>query len=369
MSPDKRDISIDFLRGLILLIMLLDHVRDGFYAADVGRTIITTTNPSLFFTRWITNFCAPIFIFLSGLSIFLNQQKNDFTPKEISKFIVKRGLFLIFLEFTLISYLFNESFIHNDYTFYAQVIWAIGMAMIFLSLLIIIFRKNYSAILAIALIIIFTHNLFDKFSLESNMLWNFLHIKVKMAIVEDKIFIRSSYPLIPIFGIMSLGYYLGAKLYLKNVECNFRRKYFLKLALFSLFLFIILRYFNIYGDPNLFDNNLLSFLNTSKYPMSLQFSLMTLSMAFFILSLQIKENKTIKTIANYGKASLFFYLLHLVIITILYKIFYKFDIKIVTLLEVYLLTLAIAISSYYLVIKFIEFRKNNLKRYKWLSYI
>jgi uncharacterized membrane protein len=309
--------SIDILRGAIMIIMALDHVRDYFSTAAQQFTPddLTRTTAALFFTRWITHFCAPTFMFLAGAGAFLWQSRGR-TRAELSRFLVTRGLWLIFIELTMVRDLgFYFTF---NYGFVALlVIWAIGWSMVSLAALV---HLPARLLLAVSLAMIFLHNLFDRVQPKQfgdlGWLWNILHQPGVFPMGDHMIL--AGYPLIPWIGVMSAGYCFG-QLYL--LEPERRRTILLRLGTVITAAFFLVRGLNIYGDPRpwavqktaLF--TALSFLNCVKYPPSLDYLLMTLGPAILVLGLI--ENVRVSA-ANplmvFGRVPMFYYVIHLPLI-------------------------------------------------------
>jgi uncharacterized membrane protein len=306
--------SIDLLRGLIMVIMALDHIRDYFHAGafQYSPTDLTKTNTILFFTRWITHFCAPVFMLLSGTSAYLVGKRKG--KKELSRFLLTRGLWLILLEFTIIK--FGWSFNINYSMIFVIVIWALGISMIILAGLI---QLPLKWILVIGLVLAFGHNLLDPLRVAGNgagaVLWSFLHQPNFLSFNSFNVFV--AYPIIPWCGVMALGYCLG-KLYEKEVDAAKRKKWLLQMGIAAIVLFIVLRYINVYGDPSRWAQQssgrftFLSFLNTSKYPPSLLYLLMTLGPSLVFLALTENSRSwfadQIKVI---GRVPFFYYLAHI----------------------------------------------------------
>ena len=319
-SPDKskkRIESIDLLRGVVIIIMALDHVRDYFHAEYFlfNPTDITQTSAAIFFTRWITHFCAPAFVFLAGTSAFLIGQRKS--KKELSRFLFARGLWLIFLELTIVNFAW---FFNPEFPFFRlSVIWALGVSMIALSVLIYLPQK---VILAIGIIILFGHNLLDNIHVAGNsfkaFLWAELHEQKYFSFSGHSF--RTGYPVLAWIGIMALGYCFG-NLYKKDVSPQKRKNYMLIIGMSAIFLFIIIRATNIYGDMSqwaLYDKpvtTILSFLNVTKYPPSLLYSLMTLGPCMIFLAIAEKPlGKIGNAITHIGWVPMFFYILHLYLI-------------------------------------------------------
>ncbi len=314
--------SIDLLRGIVMIIMALDHVRlfFGYGSFFTNPTDLNTTTPLLFLTRWITHFCAPVFVFLAGTSAFLfSTRKNSI--KEVSWFLFTRGLWLLFVEVVIINFslTFDISFSMHR----LQVIWAIGISMLFLSAIIFLPKK---LILAIGIILVFGHNLFDSIIMEgttvTDVIWYVLH-QQKLLFYNNISGIYIEYPVLPWIGLMILGYRFGT-LYHKEFDPGKRKKWLLWMGIGAMLLFIILRIFNLYGDPNPWSHqksfvfSILSFLNTTKYPPSLLFLLMTIGPSLIFLSVtEHVKNRITKSIIIFGRVPLFFYMIQFYVIHLL----------------------------------------------------
>ncbi|SRR5829696_102603 len=316
-STTYRVESIDLLRGLIMIIMALDHVRDYFHAAAFTDDPLNlqTTTPVLYFTRWITHFCAPLFMFLSGTSAFLVGIRRG--KKYLSRFLLTRGLWLVFLELTIVCFgwFFNARFTME----LLGVIWALGFSMIFLAALIHLPRWT---IAAIGLLMVFGHNLLDSVHVPGQSAasfgWSVVHEFNFFSFGPLNVFV--AYPLVPWMGVMALGYCLGG-IYKKEMNSGKRKKFLLTLGASSLILFVVLRYSNVYGDPSPWSAQpsgvytILSFLKVSKYPPSLLYVLVTVGIGLIFLS--VSENwrgwlsEKIKVI---GRVPMFYYLAHLYLI-------------------------------------------------------
>lgn len=309
--------SIDLLRGLVMVIMALDHVRDYFHAGAFlyDPTDLSKTNVLLFFTRWITHFCAPTFMFLSGTSAYLVGIRKG--KKYLAKFLLTRGLWLIFLEFTVLSFAwyFDVHFTMIDFI----VIWALGVSMIFLAAFIYL---PVSWILAIGLAMIFGHNLLDNVHVPGNGLasvaWSLLHEQQIFPYYNHVLFI--GYPLIPWIGVMALGYCLG-RVYTEIFDVSKRKKILIQLGTGAIVLFLVLRFINVYGDPSHWSKQstgiftLLSFLKVSKYPPSLLYLLVTLGPAILFLAFTEKSKNWFSAqIKMIGRVPMFYYIVHLYII-------------------------------------------------------
>jgi uncharacterized membrane protein len=319
----QRFASIDILRGAIMIIMALDHVRHFIHlpAMTDEPTNLATTTPLLFFTRWITHFCAPVFLFLSGISAFISGQKK--TKQELSMFLIKRGLWLVLVELAIIG--FSWSFDLQYSKFFLQVIWAIGWSMVILGLLV---RTSLPVIALVGGVLFFGHNILDYINIPqqgaAGVCWKLL-LTSKMDIFSlgsgrSALLI---YSILPWTAIMLLGYVAGY-LY-KDVFDAVRRKRLLLLSGIALIaLYIILRFANQYGDPAPWSEQkngvftLLSFLNVTKYPVSLQYSCMTLGPALILLSvIGNKKTRITSFLSVFGKVPFFYYVLHFYLIHII----------------------------------------------------
>ncbi|MXV14180.1 DUF1624 domain-containing protein [Hufsiella ginkgonis] len=309
--------SIDILRGIVMIIMALDHTRDFFHVTAFSADPLNpaTTTPALYLTRWITHFCAPTFVFLSGISAFLASRKKS--RNEASLFLIKRGFWLIFVEVVVITFglTFNPFF----NIIILQVIWAIGTSMIILGLL---SRLSYKAVLATGLVLFFGHNLADYLHPDPNsgaavFLTVFLSSRGTLVPAGDNAhFIGVFYTILPWTGVMMVGYAIGP-LFQAGFDVAKRRRILLGSGTGLTLLFIMLRLVNHYGDPrpwkhyDTFLQNLLSFLNASKYPPSLLYVCMTLGPALMILSGLEKTRSKLASVASvYGKVPFFYYVLH-----------------------------------------------------------
>ncbi len=307
--------SIDAIRGLVMIIMALDHVRDIMHTTSLTNspTDLQTTSVILFFTRWITYLCAPVFVFLSGTSAYLAyQRKKDRIEQQ--KFLLTRGLWLIILEFTVVNFglWFNIHF--NEFIF--SVIATIGFGFIILSLLL---KMSFKTIGFIGLLIVCFHNLvpsilFNESSILKRVLMP-LFIPGAFPFAGTKLFIMG-YPPIPWLGVLLLGYGFGP-VFLKSD----RKKHFLKVGLASLVIFFILRTLNIYGDSVkwAFQKNslftILSYINLTKYPPSLLFDMLFLGIMMILFYIvEESDNLFTKLAGIYGKVPLFYFLLHWYII-------------------------------------------------------
>jgi uncharacterized membrane protein len=329
----RRIASVDIVRGIVMIIMALDHCRDFFSNLPFEPETLSNTYYALFFTRWITHFCAPLFFFLAGTGAFFYGRRH--TRAELSHFLWTRGLWLIVLEFTVIgtswSFLFPWGFF--------GVIWALGDSMVIMALLV---RMPVRWLATMALLMIGAHDLFDQIGPQQfgsfAWLWSILHVRgsvfLPFHIPEYVLF-----PLVPWVGVMAAGYCFGTFYLLEEAR---RRKLLLQLGCGLTMAFCLLRITNLYGNPSVamggvsqgdwhvqptLEKTLILFLDVEKYPPSLQFLLMTLGPAFLLLaSLGKRDNqlsssehtsRLLNAFLVFGRVPMFFYILHLYFIHIL----------------------------------------------------
>jgi uncharacterized membrane protein len=387
--PGKQRIdSIDLLRGLVMIIMALDHVRDFFHIAAVtgNPTDMNTTTPVLFFTRWITHFCAPVFVFLTGTGAFLAGRKM--TKQAFSRFLFTRGLWLIAIELVVMNFIFSFNPGYNVLA--VQVIWVIGWSLIILSVL---HRLPLKVLFIIGLILAAGHNLLDQFNTQPGqpqvLWWGLLHQQYFNNVIPNHaVFVL--YPLIPWPGVMLLGYCMGT-LFVKEFEPAKRRKWLVNAGLLVTLAFVVLRWINIYGDPSLWATQrswvytFLSFFNTTKYPPSLLFLCMTLGPALLVLAaLETAKGKWKDFVVVYGRVPMFYYLIHFFLIHFICMIVFFTNGHTVTegmkgffwfrpddfgysLGVVYLIWLALVIGLYPLCKRYSEYKAGHIQW--WLSYL
>lgn len=321
----QRIYSIDLLRGVVMMIMLIDHTREFVHAGAMqfDPTDLSKTSVAVFLTRWITHYCAPTFVFLAGTSIFL-QKLNGKSNAELSRFLWTRGLWLVILEFTLVRFGIVFNLDYSASFGMVQVIWVIGVSMIVMAALIYLPVKVVGGV-GVAMIVM--HNLLDRFQvppetafmgtpapdLSQIMILIFHQQGVVPIPGTSGVFV--AYPLIPWIGVMAAGYAFGT-LYAKEREQ--RRKWLMMLGVTMTLLFVVIRLTNAYGDPSAWATQetpgftFLSFLNTTKYPPSLLFLLMTLGPAMLVLALTDKiDGKAIweRICITFGRVPMFFYIL------------------------------------------------------------
>lgn len=391
--PTKQRVqSIDILRGVIMLIMAIDHTREYFHIGAITSdpSNLANTTPLLFFTRWITHFCAPSFVFLSGLSAYLAGTRR--TKGELSGFLIKRGLWLVFVEVALITLALSLNPLYNAVAL--QVIWAIGISMILLGLLV---RLPLRVIGLIGLLIIIGHDLLNTIKLTPNgaedvLMKLFFTARGTVFVLDKTHIVFALYAIIPWTGIMLLGYAFGS-LYQAKYKPVQRKTVLIYASLLLFLVFMALRLINAYGDPapwSVQKNGVftfMSFLNISKYPPSLMYTCLTLSVALLVLALTEKSaGKLAGFFKVYGSVPFFYYVLHFYLIRILtIVVFFLQGFKtsqIVTsnnpflftppgfgfsISWVYLIWLAIILSLYYPCKWFSNYKKTH--KQWWLSYL
>ena len=324
--------AIDALRGLVIVLMALDHSRDFLGDLRIRPEAVDTTTLPLFFTRWVTHLCAPTFVFLAGVSAWLHGQKLN-SQGELAWYLISRGAWLIFLEFTVIRFGLLFALTLGPGMFI--VIAAIGASMILLGVCCFLPRKS---VLLLGLLIIVGHNLLDGMAPDPASPWSGVWTLFMRPGYIRPLNLAVGYPILPWFGMMALGYGLSPFL-TENIQT--RRKFAFCLGVFFVVLFIGLRSLNQYGDTQRWDwqgvtnieqaeagavadnqstepsvdyvKTLFSFLATSKYPPSLLFALMTLGPALILLAIFDwlgNENRVVRFFKVFGSVPLFFYVLH-----------------------------------------------------------
>lgn len=380
--------SLDLLKGLVIVIMALDHVRDYFHYSSYifDPTDPTLTTVPLFLTRFLTNFCAPAFSFLAGISSFMVGKRKS--PNELSSFLLNRGLWLVFVELVIMNFgwYFDVSFRSVNFS----VIWSLGISMIFLAGLIHLPKK---VILIFSCLLIFGHNLLDNIHFDGSILWAFLHEQKPFLTTPNHIFV-AVYPLIPWIAVMALGYYFGS-FYDKDYDPIKRKKIFNIIGIAAIVFFVILRGINIYGNLLPWNNygNLMqttfSFLNLTKYPPSLSFLLVTLGGAFlFLASAETLKGRVVNFFCVFGRVPFFFYIIHIYLIHFLALITAEFTglgwqkmvlpampfmVKALkgfgfNLFIVYLIWILIIAMLYPLCKRFDTYKQNHKDKW-WLSYL
>ncbi len=384
--------SIDLVRGFVMVVMALDHVRHAFHydAFYYEPTDLAHTNTILFFTRWITHFCAPVFVFLAGISAYLYGINK--TRRELAHYLFTRGLWLIFAELFIVGLgqTYNPSYPY----FNLQVIWVIGVSMIVLAALIYLKR---SWLLTIAIVLIAGHNVLDNVHVGghgvSAFFWSLLHEPANFRVGRFTVFI--TYPVLPWIGIMAIGYYLGF-LFSNHFDPEKRIRTLVVLGFTATAAFYFLRVFNIYGDPSAWaaqkdiSFSLLSLLNTTKYPPSLLYTLMTLGPALIFLAIaEIPLNAFSKKLVVFGRVPFFYYIVHIFLIHLLaiagaaISGYHWSDMILKTrmnmtpalkgygfnLLTVYLLWIGFIFVMYPCCKWYYGYKRANMSSRRWLSYI
>lgn len=394
-TSQKRIESVDILRGIVMVIMALDHVRDFFHIhgnTDDPLNLATTT-PSLFFTRFITHFCAPVFVFLSGTSIYLQSLRK--TKNELSIFLLKRGLWLILAEVILVTLGITFNPFYNFVVL--QVIWAIGISMVIMALLV---KTHFKFILALGVVIVLGHNLLDipeaVPGFKPGFWWDLFH-SARFAVYPfaPNHFIAILYPFVPWTGLMMLGYCTGTW-FSPTYTAPQRQRILLVLGTGILLLFVVVRFINIYGDPVPWTiqkkafYTFLSFIKVNKYPPSLMYMSITIGVALVMLSLlENVRNRFTGIMRIYGRTAFFYYIIHFYLAHLLAAIVFfarghsmqdaiqsaqnlPFLFIIPNegfgLAVVYLVWLAVVVALYP-VCKWYDRYKSNHKEKWWLSYL
>ncbi len=313
MPTTKRDSAIDALRGLVMVVMVLDHARDFWGGIRARPLDLATTTPLLFATRWITHFCAPVFVLLAGTAAYLYGTRH--TVAQRTRFLVSRGLVLVLLEVTVIRAIWSPELGYH-FTL-LQVIWAIGWSMVVLAAL---SRAPRAVVAAVGAALVLGHNALDGLHASSfgslAPLWSVLHERAKLALAPGHI-VAVSYPLVPWVGVMALGYAFGPIVQLLPEK---RRALCVKLGLAALVAFVGLRAANLYGDPQPWTRqatatlSVLSFFNCEKYPPSLDYLLMTLGPALLLLAYAPAWSQRLRFLTVFGQVPMFFYILHLALL-------------------------------------------------------
>lgn len=391
--PAKQRIqSIDILRGIVMVIMALDHTRDFFHKDGMtGDPLnLATTTPLLYFTRWITHLCAPTFVFLSGTSAWLQSRRKS--KKELSKFLITRGLWLILIEITVMSMGILGD-IHLS-IIGLQTFWSIGISMVLLGLII---WLPFPVILSIGMLIVLGHNGLDFEEASSKgdvpFLWRFAHMPGFYPLGANHSLLVL-YPFLPWTGLMIVGYCFG-KIF-TEYDTQKRDKILRYSGIGLLIFFAIARLIDIYGDPLHWSkqkdtvHTIFSFMNVQKYPPSLLYMCATIGPGLIFMSfVNTASNKLSKFFLVYGRVPMFYYILHFYLLTILRIISYlshghsiedgmkggpNIPFKFVapgegfSLAVVYLIWIAVVIALYPLC-KWYDKYKTDHPEKKWLSYL
>jgi uncharacterized membrane protein len=373
--------SIDLLKGIVMVVMALDHTRDYFHQTFTlsGLTDPALTTWPIYITRWISHFCAPTFCFLAGVSAYMVGKRK--TKADLSSFLLKRGIWLVLVEMMMAFVWYFDIHFNN---FDLAVIWMLGISMISLAALI---HLPNNLILLFSCLLIAGHNLLDNVHFEGNVLWNILHEYGSFKF--SGFTLNVIYPVIPWIGVMSLGYYIG---HFYNQSGLPRKKLFNIIGASALVLFLVVRWINIYGDLHTWENyentghTIMSFMNVTKYPPSLLYLLITLGGAFIFLANSEKwKGRVVNFFSVFGRVPFFYYILHLCLIRILAAIAaeftgYGWELMIQTDFEidlkdfgfslpiVYLIWICIVLMLYPLCKWFDRYKQNHKDR-AWLSYL
>lgn len=377
--------SVDLLRGVAMIVMALDHTRDYFSNAHFDPTDLAQTSAALFLTRWITHFCAPVFVLLAGTSAYLSLGRGR-TRTALSQFLLTRGLWLVLLELTVIK-LGWDSWSYNVHDVGLQVIWALGWSMIALAALI---HLPMWALTTVGAVMVLGHNALDGVPPDTfgalAPIWRILHVNAPLtgAVPDPNGFsVFVSYPLIPWIGVMALGFALGKLLDADAVQ---RRRVLVRLGLGLIALFVLLRAGNFYGDAKLWNPQssslftLFSFVNTTKYPPSLLFLAMTLGPALLVLAgFEHWRGRSADFVRVFGRVPMFYYLLHLFVLSsaaaiawrlVFHHAIYVWDEHLVggwSLPVVYAIWIAVVLALYLPCRWFMGLKAR--RRDAWLSYL
>lgn len=320
--------SIDVMRGLVILLMMMDHVRERFYMhVRTGDPIYDFIEPDLFFTRFFTHFCAPVFIFLAGMSAWLYAHPPGGAYRSPAAFLFKRGLVIILIELVLYYLVWADTF--PNFLF-LQVLWAIGLCMVALAA---VCRLNYWVLGALGLMIVFGHNALEYIEFEPGELgyipWTILHDSGELGKIGG-LTVSLSYPALPWFGVILLGYFAGP-IFGPSIAPPARRKMLAGLGAACLVLLLVLRGLNIYGETLPWSaqesavRTVMDFLNFTKYPPSLDFILVTLGLGLLLLSwLESKprNNRVLNAVKAFGSVPMFIYVVHLYVLLAAYWILF-----------------------------------------------
>jgi len=378
--------SIDLMRGIVMIVMVIDHVHHFYGWAAYDPTDLGNATPAQFLTRWITHFCAPAFMFLAGTSAWLYARNSGSTRGQLQRFLLGRGLFLVFLELTWVSFSWRFDF----HGLVLQAIWALGWSMVLLSGMLYLPTR---AVAALALLLVFGHDLLDHLRFEdfatNGQVWGWLWAVVHQYYVgtlSSGYSIVLVYPLVPWVGVMALGYCFGELL---QQAPQLRHRAMAALGLACIGLFVVLRLNNLYGEPQLWQANprgalytALAVLNVTKYPPSLLYLLMTLGPVLLLLPLlESWHGVWAQRIMVFGRVPLFFYLVHLPLLhfssRIAGKVFGGVHPQIgwslptgydLSLLRVYLMWAMTIVITYPLCRWYMDYKSSHRDRW-WLSYL
>lgn len=318
MQSRSRLLSIDALRGIVMIVMALDHVRDFFHrdAASFSPTDLARTTPILFLTRWITHFCLPVFMFTAGMGAFLWWQRGNHTKGQLSRFLATRGAWFIFLELTVMQFAYNFN-VSSRYLVLLLILWIFGICMIALAALVYLPVRRL-AVFSVAVIVL--HNCLDPISASrfgaAGWAWNMIHQPGVFRFAGRSVLV--TYTLLPWIAVLATGFCF-ARIF--TLEAAVRQRIMVRIGLVSTIVFVVIRAINHYGDPAPWVVQksavftVLSFLNCTKYPASLDFLLMTLGPALLLLAWLDKHPlRAANPIIIYGRVPFFYFVLHFYLI-------------------------------------------------------
>lgn len=380
----SRIASIDILRGLIMVIMALDHVREFFGATPFRAEDVTQTNVALFFSRWLTHLCAPNFVFLSGVSIYLYLHKKG-NVRDTAIFLLTRGLWLVVVEVVVVTFLLELSY----QLILLQVIWVIGWSMVMFAAIIWLPRK---IIASLAFLILVGHNLVPNGPTDSVVgviAGIFIHSPFVIMNTAGVPVVLVAYTILPWLAVMMAGFCVGEWLLLPDDKAVNK---FWKAGAVMLALFVLLRSINLYGDPAPWSAqprgwvySLLSFINVTKYPPSLQFVLLMVGIGMLLLALFTRQRgRVTEWLRAFGQVPFFYYVLHLALISVAALVWTRMSFgRYVnlgftnpadwpkeyepSLLRVMFVWLCVVVILYFPCRWFANYRKNHQSR--WLSYL
>lgn len=388
-SNPSRIKSLDLLKGLVMILMALDHTRDYFHFDSFFFDPVDPekSNYFLFLTRWITHYCAPAFSLLAGIAIALVGFRKD--NASLASFLLKRGIWLILVEIILVDFGWYFDITFSNITL--GVIWVLGLSMLCMSALIYLPKK---AILAFALVLIAFHNALDGIHMDNAIWWSVLH-EFQLYPNFHGTVLAVVYPLIPWVGVMALGYVIG-DLYHRDREAEKRQKLLLYSGIAATALFFVVRGLNGFGNAFPLNSEIegaeaafISFLGVNKYPPSLAYLLMTLGPSLIFLSIAEKfKGKWVDVISVYGKVPFFYYVVHIYLIhliamiyaqltgfgwqSMILKTWVSFQPSLqgygVSLPMVYLITAAIVILLYPICKSYGAYKHSNKHKW-WMSYL
>ena len=378
----SRIASIDLLRGLVILIMMVDHVRERFFMhTSTGDPISELVSPELYFTRYITHFCAPIFVFLAGMSAWLYAHPHNKPARSPSLFLFKRGLVLIAFEVVLYYLVWIDTIAT---TIWLQVLWAIGVSMIGLA---VASKLNYWLIGGLGFAIVFGHNALTPITFSPDewgfVIWSILHDQNYIGEIFG-LKIRASYPVLPWFGAILLGYFAGP-LFAESMTASKRQKTLVVTGLTCLAIMLVLRGFNLYGETLPWEvkattlDTIRDFLNYSKYPPSLLYLLTTIGTGMLVLAWLDKQttlNPVTKVLQVFGSVPMFAYFAHLYLLLAAYWVLYAFigathgeRFGLSSVWQIWLGAALLVAVLYYPTLRFSIYKHKEKRSKPWLSYL